>query len=190
MNKLLNIYLLLLAGIFLPCLAFAQESNSAYDAVLDIGYYGDMLTHPGINFGLESNISRSASFELGIKLNIYGFFHQRNNTSISAEVHCYGRTFIRRKFSVGIGLGLGFLQPFYNSKGIYEVSDTGEISQTSRAGSLKLAWSSSLDLGYNLDQNQGLSMPYLRPRLNWQRPYNQATLMKYGLGIGYMRSLR
>lgn len=154
---------------------------------LTIGYFGETLTHPGLNLGIEYTPFRSKKYQTILAANIGGYVHKRNNTSF----------FIRGQWGQRIGfdngifidefIGLGYLHQFTHGGDLYDVLPNGAVVKTPDNGSPMVMPSVALGTGYDFSKKTKWNIVYfLRPELFWKAPFNGYYLTHLAINTGFI----
>jgi hypothetical protein len=159
-----TIIALLLLGLTISAAAQVQMNIGA-------GYFGHTLTHPGVVLEAEIAGTNSPGVSLFGRTDLGGYTHPRHDAGIFLDMS-FG---MRREFKSGLfleeSIGLGVLESFVNSDGVYSVDDSGAVSAASRRNPLDLMPSISLGIGYNLTRHSSQSLLiWVRPKIFWQFP--------------------
>ena len=117
MRRILAIVFLLIGNYI-----YAREINRTIP--INFSYFGETITHPGIEIGYESTFYKGFNFTVSIGT----YVHQRNHVGLFIN----GGLNWRYTFSIGyspeIGIGLGYLHTWAHGGPTYVVDDTGNVS--------------------------------------------------------------
>ncbi len=169
--------------------AFCQD-NDLNKTSLSLGYFGETITHAGLQAGVEYYPYLSERHQLILGLAAGGYIHPRNNTSLFVRAQ-WGQ---RIKFKSGLFLehflGLGYLHQFLNGGELYEVLPNGAVVEKSNTGEPKFMPSVALGFGYDF-KSPALSKYsfFVRPELFWKAPFNGYYLTHFALNTGVIIKL-
>jgi len=173
--KRMFLVLLLIIGSFIH----AQTQNMAIP--INISYFGETITHPGIEIGYENTFYNG--FNISISIGTY--VHQRNHTGLFINGGINWRHTFPVGYSPEIGIGLGFLNTWAHGGSTYIVDDDGNVS-INRSGRSHFMPSIKLGLlGWDLRQRTNIPM-----RINTdiiifgQYPFNNYILPHVALKLG------
>lgn len=175
-------------GIILILAAFFSsfgQTNMKYGG----GYFGHTLTHPGVvlEFEIENMYSEKASMPLRIDVGYYS--HPRNHNGVFLDIN-YG---FRRNFKSGLfleeSIGIGALATFLNAGGVFEVDETGKVTEVSKFNTVDFMPSLTLGIGYNLTKNtEKQTLIWVRPKIYWQYPHKTTSTFNPVIQIGFSRN--
>jgi len=177
-----------IAAILIACssLAFAQTRVNVGG-----GYFGQTLSYPGIvlEAELEKMFSENASIPIRADLGFY--VHPRSQYGLFFDLNAGFRKYFNSGLFVEESIGVGILQAFLNSDGVYEVDDEGVVSEGSRSVPMDFMPSLTLGIGYNLTQGSGTqNLIWMRPKIFWQIPYKTQSAYNFALQIGFTHTIR
>lgn len=172
-------------------LSFIGTAFSQKNIKIGAGYYGQMVTHPGIvlEFEKEQMFTEKASMPVRVDLGFYS--HKRNHNALFLDIN-YG---FRQYFNSGIfieeSVGFGVLGSTLNSDGTYEVDENGLPYEVSSINQPDLMASITLGIGYNLSKNSDQkNLIWLRPRLSWQFPHKLSSLYSPTIQLGFTHQIK
>ena len=189
MKCLLN----LLACISFPLLLFGQIENQKN---WQIGYYGDVVIHPGLKIGYEMPlknwttskdkkkgvVNKYKSWNVGLEA-MYYKHPQHHLGFIFSPNLSYRRTKENGKFTQ-IKLNMGYHKSWVD--GItYTVNNMNEVAKENKAG--QSTFYNSLSFGFGKDLRKKKNVPiryYWELGLNSRTPYNKSVLLGMHLGFG------
>ena len=155
------------------------------------GYYGQTLSHPGmvIQAELEKMYTDHASLPLRAEL---GFFvHPRSHYGLFFNLYAGFRKYFTSGLFLEESVGIGVLQSFLHSEGVYKVDDSGNVSDGSVVNPVDFMPSLTLGLGYNLSQGSGKqNLIWLRPQIYWQLPQKRTSTYNFALQVGFTHTLK
>ncbi|MBN2263896.1 MAG: hypothetical protein JW735_13330 [Prolixibacteraceae bacterium] len=178
---------------FLICISlfcYAQKENKS--PTFKISYFGEMITHPGLKFGVEHQLflkeSRKKQKEIKHQiiscLNIGGYTHFKFNTNLFLNTEIGYRHTCSGGFIYETMIGIGYLRTFINGK-TYTVTNNGSISEIFLAGSNSFMPSFSLGFGADVkNKNNCIKAWYIKPVLFLQMPYNSSILPHLAIETG------
>ncbi len=154
------------------------------------GYFGHTLTHPGVVVEFEMEHSYSERASLPVRIDLGAFVHPRSHYGLFLDVNTGFRQYFRSGLFVEEGIGAGIFQSWLHSDKVYEVSDDGIVSESSRINPPDFMPSLTLGLGVNLTRDSGKrNLIWLRPKLYWQVPYKTTSTYNFALQVGFTRTL-
>ena len=182
-----SLCLLFFMSILLPAIGQNARQNKL---ALNLGYFGETVTHYGINLGVEYYPHQTDRHQMILAGGIGGYVHLRNNSSLFARAQ-WGQ---RLNFKSGLFLdqffGLGYLHQFVHGGDLYEVKPNGAVVETPNSGQSLIMPSISMGIGYRFTKNNASGMKiYLRPELFWKAPFNGYYLTHFALSTGIIIKL-
>lgn len=152
-----------------------------------LGYFGETITHTGINLGLEYYPFQSERYQMILAPNLGGYVHIRNNTSLFLRVQ-WGQ---RVNFDSGLFLeqfmGLGYLHQFTHGGQNYEVLPNGAVLEVSNSGRPMFMPCVALGTGYDFSKKTRFNLTYfIRPEFFWKGPFNGYYLTHIALNTGVL----
>jgi hypothetical protein len=183
-----KIYFLLAA---LVIFSVSQKMNAQTHLNVGGGYFGHTVTHPGVVIEIERERMFSENASLPIRLDVGFYVHSRNHTGLFIDLN-YG---FRRYFKSGLFLeesvGIGILQSFVHSDAVYQVDESGTVSEASRAYSPDFMPSLTLGIGYNLSKGSGTqNLIWLRPKISWQLPHKTTASFHPAMQLGFTHTIK
>jgi hypothetical protein len=155
------------------------------------GYFGQTVTYPGlvIEAELEHMFTEKASLPLRADL---GFFaHPRHSYGLFLDLNAGFRRYYKSGIFLEEGIGVGVLQSFLHSDGVYKVDDSGNVSDASRALPVDFMPSLTLGIGYNLTQGSGKqNLIWVRPKIYWQIPHKTESTYTFALQVGVTHTIQ
>ena len=168
--------------------ANAQESSPA--STLSVGYFGELVTHPGFTLGIERSLSTTKHFTVFATGEVGGYTHTRNQTGVFADVQTGYRFKTRSGFFFDQALGLGYLHTFLNGGKLFEVSADRQAYEVADGGRPHIMPLVRLGTGYDFSSNhRGNWLVYARMRFFWQYPFNHYALVHTALEAGLSKTL-
>lgn len=176
---------ILLVATLLVSVRASGQGGLANDVRFTFGFFGETLTHLGLNAGIEYSPLRSGKYQMILAANVGGYVHKRNNTSLFVR----GQWGQRVTFDSGLFLdqfmGLGYLHQFTHGGAQYEVLPNGSVVGTPNSGRPMVMPSLSLGTGYDFSrENEKRPSIYFRPELFWKAPFNGYYLTHFALNTG------
>jgi hypothetical protein len=158
---------------------------------LGVGYFGQTLTHPGVVLEAEIEYKYSEVASIPLRLDVGFFVHPRNQTGLFLDLN----TGMRRYFKSGLfleeSIGIGILQSFIHSEGVFKVDESGSVTEASRANPVDFMPSLTLGIGYNLTRHSGKqNLIWLRPKVYWQLPHKMKSTYNFALQVGYTHTIK
>ncbi len=168
---------------------YGQESSLPKTKVT-LSYFGETITHPGLNIGFEYYHFQSKTHQMILATNIGGYIHIRNNSSFFIR----GQWGQRITFNCGVFIdefmGLGYLHQFVNGGQNYEVLPNGAVVKTLNTGRPMIMPSVAIGTGYDFSKKTKCNVVYfLRPELFWKAPFNGYYLTHLALNTGVIFKL-
>lgn len=155
-----------------------------------VGYFGETLTHPGLNFGLEYYPHQSEKYQMILSASAGGYVHIRNNKSLFVRGQWGQRVCFKKGLFVDQFLGIGYLHQFTHGGELYEVLPNGAVVETPDSGQPLFMPSVSLGVGYDFSKNSASKLSvYLRPELFWKAPFNGYYLTHLAINAGIILKL-
>ena len=142
MKKL--IILALCTVFFSPAVMAQQKIN------IGAGYFGHTLTHPGSVLEIEWEHTFTERASLPLRINVGYYNHNRYNTVILADVHAGFRQYLTPGFFLEESIGAGIFQGILDSDAVYQVDESGTVTEGSRILPVDLMPSITLGMGYHL----------------------------------------
>lgn len=178
--------LIFLLFLFFSINSYGQENNLS-KTKLTLSYFGETITHTGLNMGIEYYPFQSKKYQMILASNIGGYVHIRNNTSLFIREQ-WGQ---RISFDCGVFIdefiGLGYLHQFTHGGDNYEVLPNGAVVKTPNSGSPMIMPSVAIGTGYDFSKKTKWNIIYfLRPELFWKAPFNGYYLTHLALNTGFI----
>ncbi|MFC2090365.1 hypothetical protein ACFLT1_06270 [Bacteroidota bacterium] len=171
-------------------MAFSTTIKAQTNINIGGGYHGHFLTHPGAVLEIESERVFSEKASLPIRLDVGLYSHPRNHTGLFMDLNFGYRKYLKSGFFFEESVGIGVLQSFLNSDDVYEVDESGNMSESSRAMPIDLLPSITLGLGYNLSKDgTNRNLIWMRPKIAWQIPHKISSLYHISLQIGFTHTI-
>lgn len=182
MKKLISLCLLIL---LLNAFSMAQINKN-----IGAGYFGHLITHPGIVLEYEWEFVHNEKVSTPLRLDLGMYVHPRNHIGIFADLN-YG---VRKTFGSGLfleeSIGVGVLESVLNGDAVYAPVDDGQLEEISRFTPPNLMPSVTFGIGYDLSKKSDSStMVWLRPKLYWQFPHKTSSTFHPALQVGVTRRL-
>jgi len=173
-------------GIFLAMIGLDAQTNVNIGG----GYFGKHGTYPGfvIETEVEHMYSDKASLPLRIDMGL--FVQPRHSTGIFLDLNAGFRRYFKSGLFLEESVGIGVLETFLQSDAVYQVDESGNVSEDSRANPPVFMPSVSLGIGYNLTQGSGKqNLVWLRPKIYWELPHWELSTYAFALQVGYSRTI-
>ena len=168
------------------CIAQTDSVRSNY---VGASYFSEGGFYPGFTFIGERSLLTSKNFEIMAATRLGAYFHYRNQTGIFLMVQSGQRIRLYRQLYFEHYLGVGYLHTFLNGGDPYYVDATGTIHKKSNAGTPHFMPSVSFGLGFNTRIDDRPSRFFARPIVFWMIPFNQTSLVQFGLELGGVMKL-
>lgn len=183
-----SLCLLFFMSILLPAIGQDAPQNKL---ALNLGYFGETVTHTGINLGIEYYPHQTDRHQMILAGNIGGYVHPRNNTSLFIRAQWGQRLHFKSGLFLDQFVGLGYLHQFVHGGDLYEVKPNGAVVKTPDSGQPLVMPSISLGTGYTFSKNEGTGISlFLRPELFWKAPFNGYYLTHLALNAGVIINLK
>jgi len=121
---------ILFAVMALLTVNYLSGQESKISIPVNISYFGETITHPGIEIGYENTFFRSFNYTVSIG----AYVHQRNHTGLFLEAGVNWRHTFPIGYSMEFGLGLGYLHTWEHGGDTYLVDDNGNVSLKPKYG--------------------------------------------------------
>lgn len=150
-----------------------------------IAYFGETVTHLGLNLGFEYYPYQSNTHQIILASNIGGYKHIRNNTSIFIREQWGQRIHFKNGLFIDQFLGLGYLHQFTHGGSNYIVQPNGAVIKSPNTGQPKFMPSIAVGTGYSFQNKTHSSTSiFIRPELFWKAPFNGYYLTHFALNAG------
>ena len=167
---------------------FANAQNQHIHS-FGLGYFGEILTHPGLVLEYEIEHPQSDRFSLISKSNLGYYNHARNHQAIFLEGQLGLKRNLNTHWFLENAIGIGVMLPWLNAP-VYKVSDQGEVQESSKSMNPDFMPSFSLGIGYDFNTGERKNAVWLRPKIFWQYPYNTLPLPHIAMQIGYTHTFK
>jgi hypothetical protein len=162
----------------------ASEPSKNDRFAFSAAYFGELMLHPGVLFGVEYRLAPSVSTvtprtRLLLAGNLGGYVHVRNHVGALADAELGVRHGFGSGPFVDAFAGLGYLHTVLAAP-VYEVSDDGRVSRVSDFGRPAFMPVISLGTGY---ETRTLAA-FLRVETFGQYPFNRHLLPHAALLLG------
>lgn len=179
--------LILFILIILPGISASGQYKSLN---LSGGYFGEMITYPGIVAGLEREHAFTTNISLLTHIDIGFYNHFRNNAGIFLDISRGSRRYLKNGLFFEQFLGIGTLANYYNED-VWHVDDNGNAVRVSRFGNFNFMPSATLGAGYKFHSpRKKQQLIWLRPKIFWQLPFNNLALPHFALQAGYTLTIK
>lgn len=158
-----------------------QKTNLRYT----IGYFGEMLAHPGLNFGIEYATPQSQKHQMLLAANIGGYVHPKNNTSLFLRGQWGQRINFKTGYFINSYIGLGYLHQFVHGGESFQVQPNGAITKINDWGQPYFMPSIAIGNGWHFKREEKRPISfYLQPELFWKAPFNGYYLTHFSINAG------
>jgi len=159
---------------------YAQKNSRVIP--LNLSYFGETITHPGIKIGYENTFFRGFNFTVSIGT----YVHQRNHVGLFLSSGLNWRHTFSSGYSMEFGIGLGYLHTWEHGGPTYVVDDNGNVSVRPRIGRPNFMPSIKLGLfGWDLRQRTNIPMRINTDIIAFgQYPFNNFILPRFALRVG------
>ena len=155
------------------------------------GYFGQTVSYPGIVLEAEREQMFSENVSIPIRLDLGFYSHPRYHNGLFLDLNAGFRQYFKSGFFVEEGIGAGVLAYFLHSDEVFQVDDSGLVSEASRANTVDFMPSITLGLGYNLTQDSGKqNLIWLRPKVYWQAPHKTLSTYNFALQVGFTHTIK
>ncbi len=199
-NSRISVYLICLTlSIFLVESSQAQEPTSVQTDSsgneklgkysLIAAYFGETITHPGLNFGIQYSFFEKGKTKLISNLNLGGYTHPRHHRALFLDAEAG----IRRTTQFGLFseflLGVGYNHSWVNGN-LYVRRGPDEVKKIRDKGRSHLMTSTSFGLGWDFSKKKDLPMNvFLRLKPLFVYPVNQNLLIQSSIMTGIIWKL-
>ncbi len=171
-------------------ISFSGAAYAQTHMNLGAGYFGQTVTYPGIVLEFEMEKMHSEKVSLPVRLDLGFYVHPRNHSGLFADVNFGFRRYFNSGFFLEESVGFGVLQSIVQSDGVYEVDNSGVVSETSGIYPPDFMPSLTLGIGYNFTHGSGTqNLIWLRPKLYWQIPHKTTSTFTPALQIGFTHTI-
>lgn len=178
MKQILLLFLLL-------CGVQAKSSPFLKETDLQLGYFGKMVTHPGIQIGGEQTFFSKRVVSIHLREEFFFYRHRRNHDMLGFQIELPVKIPTERRFSGELFGGVGYLIKLTNSDAVYSRNSSGPIEEKSRVAMHRFSLNTGLAFNASvIHTNRFLLGTYLRPTLFWEYPYNGTFLLHPALALG------
>lgn len=175
-------FLIILLFISLPVIG--EENRKALPKSLAIGYFGELITHPGLTVSLELPFYENGGNQLFITVRCGGYFHYLNHTALFVGSEFGYRYTFKNGLDIHTMIGVGYMHKFLGGT-IYEVTDSGELVVVSDYDSPHFMPNLAFGFGYTFvkDSKNPINL-YSRIEIFGEYPYNTYILPLLATSIG------
>lgn len=122
-------YIILVSSIFLTLMPLIAQSQNTSLHSLGFGYFGEKVTHPGIQLSYQSypnwiNFKKN-KFEWGGNMSVY--IHNRSHVGLRITPNIGYRILHFKKNYILLKTDVGFFRRYYQGK-VYTIDDNGIVS--------------------------------------------------------------
>jgi hypothetical protein len=182
-NKLkITVYLLMFVGF----MANAQTKINT-----GIGYFGEVVTYPGIVGEIELEKFHSPGFSTPLKLNVGFYNHPRSHNAMFIDIHEGFRRYSKSgAWYFEQSVGFGIMLSFYNED-VWHFDEEGNSAYVSNIANLDYMPSVTFGGGYNFTpQKESANVLWVRPKIFWQLPYNNLALPHIAVQVGFSHTIK
>lgn len=167
----------------------SAQTDSVKNNYVGIAYFSEGGFYPGFTFIAERSLLRNRNFEIMAAARLGAFFHYRNQTGIFFMVQSGQRIRLYQQLYFEHYVGVGYLHSFLNGGDPYYVDATGTVRKKSNGGTPHFMPSVSFGLGFNTHLAQRSCRFFARPIVFWMIPFNQTSLVQFGIELGGVMKL-
>jgi len=171
----------------LPLGAEATEVATSQDAGIAIywgaGYFGDLVTHPGIYALLKYPFLSRGAHQGFVQIKSFSYYHFQNHVALSLGVEVGYKATGKRGYFFDVSMGVGYLHTFLAGYTI-NTANTGRPSCMPSMGITVLGW----DLA-KTKLALPLQIHFLRLSAFGQYPFNRLILPHLAVEIGLTGTL-
>jgi hypothetical protein len=180
-----RIYILTLSLLLISGGTFAQTNYN-----IGGGYFGQTVTHAGIVLEGEMEKMYSENACIPIRLDLGFYVHPRNHSGLFLDLNAGFRRYFKSGLFLEESIGVGILGSFLHSDGVYEVDESGTVTEAPRSNPPDFMPSLTLGIGYNLTQgSEKQNLIWLRPKIYWQIPHKTTDTYNFAVQLGFTHSL-
>lgn len=154
---------------------------------LGAGYYGEVLTRPGVVLEFEIEKTQTESFSLPLRANL-GAFNWSEYTTVFLDIH----KGFRKSFDSGLyleqAIGFGLMATDYKNEELYYVDRLGNFMRPYPNFNLSIMPSVTLGAGYTFADGQNAI--WLRPKVYWNLGFRDLTLPYSAIQIGFTHTFK
>ncbi len=169
-------------------LVIAQSDSSRVQSI-GMSYFAEGGAYPGFTLNYERRLLANNKFQLLLAGKAGAYFHFQNHTGVFFMVQSGQRFRIHKQLYFEHFLGIGYLHSFLSGGDAYFVNTSGQAQKANNFGNPHFMPSISFGLSYD-HLGKHPVMVFARPMLFWQIPFNQASLLQYGIELGAMFKLK
>jgi hypothetical protein len=152
---------------------------------LTVSYFGETLARPGLRLATELTVARLGEHRLFVEPALGGYFHRAHSLGLFAESLIGYRHAFGPRFRMEALVGVGYLHTFVDGT-MYEARGTSTPSAVTNLGRPSVMPSAAVSFRWNLGREANTSPSlFVRPRVFWQAPYNQGSLMHAAVEAGF-----
>lgn len=171
--------------ILMILIAVAVTMTAGADVNVGAGYFGHVLTHPGVVIEAEFEQSGSDGISVFSRVSAGAYSQPRYQTGLLLDAGVGMRHVFRSGIFVEESIGVGFLASRVNSEGVYSVTEDGTVSEASPLNPIDLTASACLGIGYSFEMKHAQPMLiWLRPGIFWQFPHRLSSTFTPVLQVG------
>jgi hypothetical protein len=151
---------------------------------LTVSYFGETLARPGLRLATELTLARLGEHRLFVEPALGGYFHRAHSLGLFAESLMGYRHAFGPRFRMEALVGLGYLHTFVDGT-VYEARGTSTPSPVTNLGRPSVMPSAAVSFRWNLAREASAPPSlFVRPRVFWQAPYHQGSLMHAAVEVG------
>jgi hypothetical protein len=154
------------------------------------GYFGEVITHPGIVAGIEKEHAFTSNISMLTRLDLGFYNHPRNHAAVFLDISRGSRRYLNNGIFFEQFLGIGTMAEYYNED-VWHIDNNGNAVEVSRFGNFNFMPSVTLGTGYRFQSDRKKQqLLWLRPRIFWQLPFNNLALPHFALLAGYTFTIK
>lgn len=169
---------------------FANEQITQESTSINISYFGEFITHPGLKVSLEIPFYKKKGHHWYYTIKGGGYTHCMNHTSLFVGSEVGYRYIFRNGFELNSLLGVAYLHKFLGAE-IYKVTDSGELEEVTHYGSPHIMPNVNIGFGYTfLKESQNPFTLFSKTEIFGEYPYNTYILPHIALSFGVRLKLK
>ncbi len=168
---------------------------------INISYFGNMLTHPGLKVGyayIHRQKTKEKQRRKRLRISYHqwvsmyslaGYIHPRNHGALILNAEGGYRCIRPKGFTRAIYLGLAYMRTF-NTGPTYRINEAGQVEKVVLAGHHYILPGLAFALGesFILENRKVLSW-HIKPGIGFQMPYNAFMNLMLNLEVGLVYKL-
>jgi hypothetical protein len=152
-------------------------------------YFGELVLHPGLAIGMECTVVRKKWVSMHWDIDLGGFWHRWNNTSV------FLKTSVGSRFAIGslfadINLGVGYAHSWAAGV-LYQRAEDGGVERAANWGHHHFMPNASFLLGWDGSRRNNLPWAiYIGPEVYLQSSFNHTFLPHLAAKIGFTYKIK